>query len=92
MLWLGSDWGIQWAVLGVLRQFYSFREGAITSKVGAGDYALQHLPPTWHRLIQEALNIRTQSGQCLYRSRLLRMMEAVRFMRYIIQTCNLHFA
>jgi hypothetical protein len=33
--WLLADYGIQWTVLGVLRQFYTFREHAITSKVGA---------------------------------------------------------
>jgi hypothetical protein len=39
MLWLLSDDGIQWAVLGVLRQFYTFQEGDITSKIGSGEYA-----------------------------------------------------
>jgi hypothetical protein len=33
-----SDWGVQWAVLGVLRQFYTLREGRITSKTKAGEY------------------------------------------------------
>ncbi len=47
MLWLLSDSGLQWAVLGVLRQYYSFVEADITSKLGAGDYALTHLPARW---------------------------------------------
>jgi hypothetical protein len=37
--WLLSDYGVQWAVLGVLRQFYTFREHDITSKTAAGIYA-----------------------------------------------------
>ena len=37
ILALLSDWGIQWSVLGVLRQFYSFRENTITTKVRAGN-------------------------------------------------------
>ncbi len=40
MTWLLGDYGIQWTVLGVLRQFYTFRERAITSKVWRG-----HLQP-----------------------------------------------
>lgn len=91
MAWLWSDFGIEWTVLGVLRQYYTFREHAITSKVGAGEYALRHLPQQWHRLIQEAIRIREQPGKSLYRWRLLRALEAYRFLRYIINTCNREF-
>jgi len=38
------DQGIQWAVLGVLRQFFTFRENRITTKGKAGEYALECLP------------------------------------------------
>jgi hypothetical protein len=31
MAWLFADYGIQWAVLGVLRQYYTFQERDITS-------------------------------------------------------------
>src|SRR6266496_3203926 len=51
MILLYSDWGIQWAVLGILRQFYSFRENSITTKVRAGYYALECLPLQWHPLV-----------------------------------------
>lgn len=89
MLWLLDDRGIEWAILGVLRQYYSFREQAITSKVGAGDYALQKLPDRWHRLIREALRIRTQQEtSSLYRSRFSRTVEAWRFLRYIIRASH----
>ena len=44
MAWLLDNYGVQWTVLGVLRQFYTFRECAITSKIAAGEYALAHLP------------------------------------------------
>lgn len=50
-----SDWGIQWVVLGVLRQHYTFKERAITTKLGAAEYALTHLPPQWQPLIQETI-------------------------------------
>lgn len=83
-----TDWGAEWTVLGVLRQFYTFREHEITSKRGAGHYALSCLPARWHRLIREAIRIR-EGGHCsLYRSRLGRAGENLRFLRYIIAVCN----
>jgi hypothetical protein len=86
-----SDWGIQWTVLGVLRQFYTFREHAITTKLKAGQYALAHVPPQWRRLIQEALRIRTGAKPSFYRGRLSRALEVRKFLLYIIQTCNTGF-
>lgn len=83
-----SDWGIQWAVLGVLRQFYSFREESITTKSKAGKYALTCVPSRWRQLIQEALNIREGETTSAYRFRVGRGIEAIRFLKYIIQTCN----
>jgi hypothetical protein len=83
-----SDWGIQWAVLGVLRQFHTFRENTITTKSKAGEYALTYAPARWHRLIREAINIRAGVPQSLYRSRILRAIEAVQFLKYIIHYCN----
>lgn len=83
-----SDWGVQWAVTGVLRQFYTFRENSITTKVGAGEYALGCLPVHWHKLIQEAINIRKGKQRSAYRFRIFRMTEAVQFLKYIIQFCN----
>jgi hypothetical protein len=84
-----SDWGIQWTVLGVLRQFYSFRENTITTKTKAGEYALTCLPIRWHPLVQEAIDIREGKKRSAHRFRIVRAIEAVRFLKYIIQTCNL---
>ncbi|MFN8493092.1 MAG: DUF4111 domain-containing protein [Caldilineaceae bacterium] len=86
MLW--SDWGIEWSVLGVLRQFHTFRENTIITKSQAGEYALTCTPARWHRVIQEALNIRAGVSPSLYRSRLRRALDAVQFLKYIIRTCN----
>jgi hypothetical protein len=84
MAWLLDDYGIQWTVLGVLRQVYSFREGSITSKVGAGAYGRTLVPARWQRLIQEALNIRAGTHASLYRSRLERAIEAHAFLCTIV--------
>lgn len=92
MVWLLDDYGIQWAVLGVLRQFYTFREHAITSKIGAGEYGLKHVPPQWHRLIQEAINIRKGGHASLYRSRVIRAIMTRSFLQLMITTCNTNTA
>lgn len=91
ILMLYSDWGIQWAITGVLRQFYTFRENMITTKIRAAKYALGCLPQRWHPLIQEAINIREQKRKSAYRFKIARTIEAVHFLKFMIQTCNATF-
>ncbi|MBN9392453.1 MAG: DUF4111 domain-containing protein [Chloroflexi bacterium] len=89
MAQLLTGWGIEWAVLGSLRQLYTFRENDITSKSGAGRYALKNLPAKWHPLVQEALNLREQpDAPSLYTSKVFRAFQAVRFLRYVRKECN----
>jgi len=83
-----SDWGIQWTVLGVLRQFYTLRENSITTKLRAAEYALTCVPQRWHPLIREAMEIRESRRKQQYRSRIVRMVDTVKFLKYIIQTSN----
>jgi hypothetical protein len=83
-----SDWGIQWTILGVLRQYYTFQENSITTKLGAGEYALNHLPQRWHPLIREAMDIREGCQKQHYYSRIIRMLDAVKFMKYLIRISN----
>lgn len=88
MAYMLTNEGLQWAVLGVLRQLYSFKEQDITSKTGAGLYALQHLPSKWHGLIQEALNIREKDQPSLFKSKTRRANAAVRFLKYVRELSN----
>ncbi len=89
LLALLSDWSVQWTVLGVLRQFYTFRERGVVSKTAAGKYALACLPGRWHRIIQEAIALRGDAEFCSdYGSRLERALDTYRFLRYVIRTCN----
>lgn len=81
------DGAIEWAVLGVLRQYYSFREQAITSKKDAGQYALLHLNTDWHPLIKDALLIR-DNQQSLYHDKLLRRETACDFLTFMIAESN----
>lgn len=88
LLALLSDWGVQWTVLGVLRQFFTLREGELTSKVAAGRYGLAHLPERWASIVREAIRLREDSPRSLYRSRIRRAADAYGFLRYILRTCN----
>jgi hypothetical protein len=49
----------EWVLLGVARQLYALRNERITSKTNAGFYCLQHLPYKYHRILEEAIEIRT---------------------------------
>ena len=80
-----SDWGVQWTVLGVLRQFYTLRERQIVSKTEAGKYAMACLPQRWERIIAEAVALRESPPRSQYRSRILRAVETYGFLKYIIQ-------
>jgi hypothetical protein len=88
MVWLLGDGGIQWVVLGVLRQVYSFREAGVVSKIAAGNYALERLPAQWHCLIREALRIRQGDTMSTYQSRPMRAVDAWRFLRFVIHESN----
>ncbi len=85
---LSQDWAVEWCVLGVLRQFYTFRERDITSKTGAGEYALRTLPPERHRIVREAIHLREQIAERVYVSPEERAAAALAHLEYIIATCN----
>ncbi len=88
MMWLLANDGVAWTVLGVLRQYYTFRENDITSKVGAGEYGLKVLPVEWHGLVQDALDIRQGHNPTRYSSRFTRAYATMRFVRYVIDESN----
>ncbi|PUB11945.1 uncharacterized protein DUF4111 [Paenisporosarcina sp. OV554] len=82
------DEEIEWAVLGLLRQFYTLKEHDIISKLGAGEYALLHLPVEWYPIIKEAMNIRKGEKEIIFTSDKERIKMAIRFSKYIIHYCN----
>ncbi len=79
---------IEWSVLGLLRQFYTLKEHDIISKLGAGEYALLHLPIEWHPIIKEAINIRKGNKEKIFTSDKERIEMTIRFSQYIIHYCN----
>ncbi|MED1863816.1 DUF4111 domain-containing protein [Fictibacillus nanhaiensis] len=79
---------IEWGVLGVTRLYYSSKEKDITSKVGAGEYALRTVPEEYHQIIREALRIRSGNKFSHYSSMRKRRNDALNYMKYIIKECN----
>lgn len=82
------DVEIEWSVLGLLRQYYTLKEQSIISKLGAGEYGLQHLPREWHQIIKEAINVRNGVRSKFFTSDEQRIDMALRFSKYVISYCN----
>ncbi|MFB4281437.1 aminoglycoside adenylyltransferase domain-containing protein [Nonomuraea sp. MTCD27] len=57
-----GGYGVVWVVTGVARLHYTLATGDITSKTGAGRYALEVFPDRWHRVVNEALRLREEDA------------------------------
>ncbi|WP_342504878.1 aminoglycoside adenylyltransferase domain-containing protein [Sporosarcina sp. FSL K6-2383] len=86
------DVEIEWSVLGILRQYYTLKEHAIISKLGAGEYALLHMPEEWHPIIKEAIDIRKSVDRERFPSDRERMDATLLFSKYMIDYCNSHLS
>jgi len=51
-----------WSVLGVTRLHHTLATGRITSKTGAGAYALTAFEQRWHRIVEDCVRIRSGGG------------------------------
>jgi hypothetical protein len=81
-----GTWAPAWGVLGVSRLHYTIATGEITSKEGAGIYALETVPAHWHRVLQECLRIRRRAGgTSLYVSPLARRADALGYVAMVMQ-------
>ncbi|MFD7405731.1 hypothetical protein ACFV7R_24315 [Streptomyces sp. NPDC059866] len=58
----GDPDAAEWCVLGVSRLHHLLATGSLTSKSGAGRYALTAFEPRWHPIILEALRVREDGG------------------------------
>ncbi|RCV55866.1 nucleotidyltransferase domain-containing protein [Marinitenerispora sediminis] len=74
-----------WSVLSVSRLHFTLRTGEITSKSGAGFYALHAFPEHWDRIVNECLRIRRDSRlPSLYRSTLERRRAALDYIEMVL--------
>jgi hypothetical protein len=80
---LGS-WAPAWGVLGVSRLHYTLATGEITSKIGAGEYALAAFPQRWRRIVDECLRIRRGEWGGAYPTPLARRREMLDCMEWVI--------
>jgi hypothetical protein len=79
---------IDWGVLSISRIYYNFRERDMTSKIGAGEYALQTLPQKWHKIINESLRLRKGINKSYYNSVYCRKKDVTDYVGFIIQECK----
>lgn len=80
---LGAE-GVMWGVLGISRLHATITTGAILSKSGAGEHALNAFEPRWHRIINEALRIRRGEGGGSCANPLERRKDALAFVAMVI--------
>lgn len=82
-----GTWFVEWGVPGVARLHYTLATGEITSKHGAGAYALRAFPLRWHRIVHEAMRIREGNNEIapLYLNPLARRRDARAFMHMVIE-------
>ena len=57
-----SEGACEWCVLGVARLHHLLVTGEMTTKSGAGRWGLGHYPERFHRVLREALRIRSGGG------------------------------
>ena len=57
-----SEDACEWCVLGVARLHHLLVTGEMTTKSGAGRWGLDHYPERFHRVLREALRIRSGGG------------------------------
>lgn len=80
---------IEWGVLGVSRLYYTFKELDMTSKVGAGEYALQTVPQRWHRIINESMRLRKNNKKSYYKSVFERRKDVLEYIDFIRKENNI---
>lgn len=82
-----SAWFPVWGVLGVSRLHHALATGMMTSKCGAGRYALNVFDPRWQRIVAESLCLRTDGaeGRRSYPSPLARRHDTLAFLDTTIE-------
>ncbi|MFD0266106.1 aminoglycoside adenylyltransferase domain-containing protein [Streptomyces sp. NPDC127106] len=81
-----GGWAPAWGVLGVSRLHYTVTTGEITSKAGAGSYALQTFGTAWEPIVSEALRVHNgDPGPARIRSPFQRRADTLEFVSMVIE-------
>ena len=80
-----------WGVLGVSRLHFTLATGGITSKDGAGVYALDAFGARWHRLVMECLRIRRASSGRSNQNPFTRRRELLDFIQMVMDDAAWRF-
>ncbi len=89
-----GDWAVAWGVLGLPRLHYTLATVKVTSKTGAGEYALEAFGEEWVPIVTEALRLRRGEGEQAedYRRRpLTRRRDALAFMDHVLADAATRF-
>ena len=79
-----TDSAIEWSVSGISRMLFTLDEADIASKEAALEYMLAKVPERYHRILHEALRIRTGSKDKRYSSPLTRRSDMLSYLEYVI--------
>ncbi len=80
---------IDWVVLGVSRIYFCYKEKDVTSKLRAGEYALQAFPKKWDRIIRESMRLRTGNKTSYYRWPFLkRRNDVINYVKFVYNECK----
>ncbi len=93
---IASKWGlatlrdgaVEWGVSGISRMHYTLAQDGIVSKDKALEYALLHTDHTHHRILMEAMRIRTGKGRKKYWNPVRRKRDMLRYIDTVITACN----
>jgi len=78
-------WMIEWGVAGVPRQYITIIEGRIVSKTVAMQHVRERFDRPWHRILDEALRLRTGGAGRGYGSPLARRRDMLAFLEHAIE-------
>jgi hypothetical protein len=83
------QYGLQWLVLGVPRLHYTITTLEVTSKTGAGEYALRIVGSRWHPVIDTAIRLRADHNAWLPLPLEQLRQDAIDFVTWIVNDSHL---
>jgi hypothetical protein len=87
-LFLDDEWVMD-GVLTVCRIFYTLTERNVTSKLRAGQFAMNCLSRRWHVVIKEAMRLKVgRLEPVMFSSKTERADEVTAFLNYLLELCK----